>query len=198
MTPTEMAAASQRIHFQMDCLRSSFDVTGKTVRPPPAGTIAFPRSCPLDPSVGTNSVAGVEPDSGAPLRGSSCPRCCYRLGRNVLASARSTATRPSRSPPGWPPATGLRTRPGCPGSPWPIQDENYGCVLRVGDRRGGNTWKGWCPACVMVPPRPVLAYLTAGGGTSPGPCGAKIHDLEGESLIITAHGRWQVRAVLPA
>ena len=47
--PTEMATASQRADFQRDRLRSPFDITGKTVRPPPAGQQRFRGSCPLDP-----------------------------------------------------------------------------------------------------------------------------------------------------
>lgn len=38
--------ASQSTHLRMGCFRSAFDVTGKTVRLPPAET-ALPRSCPL-------------------------------------------------------------------------------------------------------------------------------------------------------
>src|SRR6185369_777726 len=63
---------------------------------------------------------------------------------------RSPATRLGRSPPGWPPGTGRRTRSGCPGSPRPARRDKpvdsayfedlagrlYGLLIGLDDRIG--------------------------------------------------------------
>src|SRR6266700_623495 len=72
----------------------------------------------------------------------------------TTTSPRSAASRPSGSPPGSRPATGLRTRPGCPGSPRPTRNEHqmtwdaayyedlagrlYGLLIMFDDRLPGE------------------------------------------------------------
>ena len=77
--PTEMTTASQRAHFQRDFFVSlasgplPFDVTGKTVRPPPAGT---------------NSVS-ADPVRWTPLTYGSLPPA---LGKHAVAISRRART----------------------------------------------------------------------------------------------------------